>query len=55
MQTNNQPVRRVTKSFAMRLEMLEKLEANVSKGKHSAWLEQMVVREFGSPARAQAS
>ena len=55
MQTNNQPVRRVTKSFAMRLEMLEKLEANVSKGKHSAWLEQMVVRDFGSPARAQAS
>jgi hypothetical protein len=55
MQTNKQPVRRVTKSFAMRLEMLENLEANVSKDKHSAWLEQIVVREFGSPASAQAN
>ena len=48
-------IRRVSQSFAIRLDLLEKLEAEAPKGERSAFLERLLVREFGSPARAQAS
>jgi hypothetical protein len=49
------PIRRVVKSFAIRLDLLEKLEAKAPKGERSAFLERLLVRELESPARAQAS
>jgi len=53
--TVNKRIRRVSQSFAIRLDLLEKLEAEAPKGERSAFLERLLVREFGSPARAQAS
>ena len=53
--TVNKQIRRVSQSFAIRLDLLEKLEAEAPKGERSAFLERLLVREFGSPARAQAS
>ena len=53
--TADKPVRRIVKSFAIRLDLLEKLEAETPKGERSAFLERLLVREFGSPARARAS
>ena len=53
--TADKPVRRIVKSFAIRLDLLEKLEAEAPKGERSAFLERLLVREFGSPARAQAN
>ena len=51
----DKPMRRIVKSFAIRLDLLEKLEAEAPKGERSAFLERLLVREFGSPARAQAN
>ena len=53
--TVNKRIRRVSQSFAIRLDLLEKLEATAPKGERSAFLERLLVREFGSPAGAQAS
>ena len=53
--TADKPMRRIVKSFAIRLDLLEKLEAEAPKGERSAFLERLLVREFGSPARAQAN
>jgi hypothetical protein len=53
--TVNKRIRRVSQSFAIRLDLLEKLEAEAPKGERSAFLERLLVREFGSPARAQAN
>ena len=53
--TADKPMRRIVKSFAIRLDLLEKLEATAPKSERSAFLERLLVREFGSPARAQAS
>ena len=53
--TTGKPMRRIVKSFAIRLDLLEKLEAEAPKGERSAFLERLLMREFGNPARAQAS
>ena len=53
--TADKPMQRIVKSFAIRLDLLEKLEAEAPKGERSAFLERLLVREFGSPAGAQAS
>ena len=53
--TADKPMRRIVKSFAIRLDLLEKLEATAPKSERSAFLERLLVREFGIPARAQAS
>ena len=55
MKTNNQPIRRIVKSFTIRLDLLEKLEAKAPKGTHSAFMEQLLMQELESPARAQAN
>ena len=53
--TADKSMRRIVKSFAIRLDLLEKLEAEAPKGERSAFLERLLVREFGSPARAQVN
>jgi len=40
------PMRRIVKSFAIRLDLLEKLEAEAPKGERSAFLERLLEREF---------
>ena len=52
--TVNKPIRRLSKSFAIRLDLLDKLEAEVPKGERSAFIERLLVRELESSARAQA-
>ena len=52
--TVNKPIRRLSKSFAIRLDLLDKLEAEVPKGERSAFIERLLVRELESPTRAQA-
>ena len=53
--TVNKPIRRLSKSFAIRLDLLDKLEAEVPKGERSAFIERLLVRELESPARVQAN
>ena len=55
MKTNNQPIRRIVKSFTIRLDLLEKLEAKAPKGERSAFLERLLSEALESSARAQAS
>ena len=51
----DKPMRRIVKSFAIRLDLLEKLEAEAPKGERSAFIERLLVRELESPTRAQAN
>jgi len=44
--TTDKPMRRIVKSFAIRLDLLEKLEAAAPKGERSALLERLLVQEF---------
>jgi hypothetical protein len=53
--TVNKPIRRISKSFAIRLDLLEKLEAEAPKGERSAFLERLLLEALESPARAQAN
>ena len=53
--TVNKRIRRVSQSFAIRLDLLEKLEAEAPKGERSAFLERLLSEALESPARAQAS
>ena len=53
--TVNKPIRRISKSFAIRLDLLEKLEAEAPKGERSAFLERLLSEALESPARAQAN
>ena len=54
-ETVNKRIRRVSQSFAIRLDLLEKLEAEAPKGARSAFIERLLVRELESPTRAQAN
>ena len=47
--------RRIVKTFSLRLDLLEKLEAKAPKGERSAFLERLLAKELESPARVQAS
>lgn len=53
--TVNKPIRRISKSFAIRLDLLEKLEAEAPKGERSAFLERLLSEALESPARTQAN
>jgi hypothetical protein len=55
MKMNNRPIRRIVKSFTIRLDLLEKLESKAPKGERSAFLERLLSEALESPARAQAS
>ena len=46
MYKENQPIRRVVKSFAIRLDLLEKLEAEIPRGERSAFVDRLIEREL---------
>jgi hypothetical protein len=55
MSNGKQPIRRVVKSFAIRLDLLDKLEAKVPRGERSAFVDRLIERELKEAARAEAS
>ena len=46
MSNNKQPIRRVVKSFAIRLDLLDKLEAEIPRGERSAFVDRLIEREL---------
>ena len=54
MSNGKQPIRRVVKSFAIRLDLLDKLEAEVPRGERSAFVDRLIERELKEAARAEA-
>ena len=48
--TADKPMRRIVKSFAIRLDLLEKLEAEAPKGERSAFLELSLIH-ISEPTR----
>ena len=55
MSNDKQPIRRVVKSFAIRLDFLDKLEAGIPRGERSAFVDRLIEKELKEAARAQAS
>ena len=55
MSNGKQPIRRVVKSFAIRLDLLDKLEAEVPRGERSAFVDRLIERELKETTRAEAS
>ena len=53
MATTVQP-RRIVKTFNVRLDLLERLEARVPRGERSAFVEELLLREFDKPVGTQA-
>ncbi len=53
MSNNKQPIRRVVKSFAIRLDLLDKLEAEIPRGERSAFVDRLIETELDRrPVRA---
>ena len=46
MSNDKQPIRRVVKSFAIRLDLLEKLEAEIPRGERSVFVDRLIEREL---------
>ena len=46
MYKDKQPIRRVVKSFAIRLDLLEKLVAEIPRGERSAFVDRLIEREL---------
>ena len=46
MTKDKQPIRRVVKSFAIRLDLLEKLEAEIPRGERSVFVDRLIEREL---------
>ena len=55
MSNDKQPIRRVVKSFAIRLDLLDKLEAEIPRGERSAFVDRLIERELKEATRAEAS
>ena len=56
MSNDKQPIRRVVKSFAIRLDLLDKLEAEIPRGERSAFVDRLIEKELDRrPVRAQAN
>ena len=46
MSNDKQPIRRVVKSFAIRLDLLDKLEAEIPRGERSAFVDRLIETEL---------
>ena len=46
MSNDKQPIRRVVKSFAIRIDLLDKLEAEIPRGERSAFVDRLIETEL---------